>query len=108
MVKLKKSINFNLIIMRQKRRKFSPEFKAKVALEAIKEQMTTSEIAKKYSVSPNQVSTWKREFIENAAQAFSGNNQQEVEKVKESLYAKIGKLEVERDFLKKSLWKTGL
>lgn len=93
--------------MRQKRRKFIPKFKANVALEAIKEQLTASKIAKKYSVSPKQVSTRKREFIENATQAFSGNNQQDVEKVKESLYVKIGKLEVERDFfLKESLWKS--
>ena len=56
--------------MRQKRRKFSPQFKANATLEAIKEQLTTSEIAKKYSVSPNQVSTWKREFIDKPREAL--------------------------------------
>lgn len=94
--------------MRQKRKKFTPEFKAKVALEAVKEQMTTAEIAKKYSVSPYQVNKWKQLFVENSSQAFGTKDDGDLEKEMEKLYSKIGKLEVEREFLKKSLWKTGL
>lgn len=94
--------------MRQKRRKFAADFKAKVALEAVKEQLTTAEIAKKFAISPNQVNKWKRAFISNSSQAFGGDDLEALESKMEKLYSKIGKLEVERDFLKKNLWKTGL
>ncbi|MFV0249171.1 MAG: transposase [Tenacibaculum sp.] len=53
-----------------------------------------------------QITKWKREFIGNASKAFEGTSEQGQEKEMEKLYTKIGKLEVERDFLKKSLWKT--
>jgi transposase len=94
----------------QKRRKFSTKFKVKVALEAIKERETTSELAKRYSLHPNQIAHWKRQFIDNADKAFDdtgSKSSKDNDKVDvEKLYQKIGKLEVERDFLKKSLWKT--
>ncbi|MDO5655073.1 MAG: transposase [Flavobacteriaceae bacterium] len=96
------------IEMRQKRRKFEPGFKAQVALGAIREKMTTAEIAQKFSVSPNQVAKWKKEFLENSSKAFGKKKKESLEHELESLYSKIGKLEIERDFLKKSLWKTGL
>ncbi len=54
-----------------KRKTHSPEFKAKVALEAIREEMTLAELSKKYGVHPNQISTWKRTAIENMATAFT-------------------------------------
>lgn len=88
--------------MKSKRRKFGSSFKAKVAIEAIKEQKTLAEIAKTYQVHPNQVSSWKREFLNNADQAFGGESKKDMEKEMEKLYTKIGKLEVERDFLKKN------
>lgn len=94
--------------MKQKRRKFSSGFKAKVAIESLREQLSLAEIAKKYSIHPNQVSKWKRDFLNNADKAFGSNDSVDVGKAMEKLYTKIGKLEVERDFLKKSLWKTGL
>lgn len=96
--------------MKRTRRKFSNEFKAKVAIEALKERQTLSELANTYEIHPNQISQWKREFLENAGKAF-GNSDKEKDRSEanqEKLYSKIGKLEVENDFLKKSLWKTGL
>lgn len=96
--------------MKRTRRKFSNEFKAKVAIEALKERQTLSELAKTFEIHPNQISQWKREFMENADKAFSngGREKESSEADQEKLYSKIGKLEIENDFLKKSLWKTGL
>lgn len=93
------------------RRKFSPEFKAKVALEAAKEQQTLAELAKKYEVSPIVISRWKSEFLANMAAAFkiSSGSEDQSEKVDvEKLYAQIGQLKVENDFLKKSCKKLGI
>lgn len=93
--------------MKRTRRKFKADFKAKVALEALKERETLSELAKRFELHPNQISQWKREFIENAGKAFESvkaDNKHEIGT--EKLYEKIGKLEVENDFLKKNLWKT--
>lgn len=93
------------------RRKFSPEFKAKVALEAAKEQQTLAELAKKYEVSPIVISRWKSEFLANMAAAFkvSPESEDQTEKVDvEKLYAQIGQLKVENDFLKKSCKKLGI
>lgn len=93
--------------MKKTRRKFSSSFKAKVALEAIKERQSLAELAKKFEVHPNQISKWKQEFLENSASAFenSGEEGQNGEPESEKLYAKIGELQLENDFLKKSLKK---
>lgn len=93
--------------MKKTRRKFSSEFKAKVALEALKERYSLAELAKKFELHPNQISKWKQEFIENSAKIFdTGKVKNEQEQVDiEALYSKIGKLEVDRDFLKKNLKK---
>jgi len=93
------------------RRKFSPEFKAQVSLEAAKEQLTLAELSKKFEVSPVMISRWKSEFLANMSAAFSGNLESEnpAEKVDvEKLYAQIGQLKVENDFLKKSCRKLGI
>ena len=93
--------------MKQTRTRYTPEFKAKVAIAALREQATIPELAKQFGVHPNQVYTWKREFIQNAARAFangaatpseSGGSERE-----EQLLKKIGELTVERDFLAKGL-----
>ena len=92
--------------MKKSRRKFSPSFKAKVALEAIKDQLTLQEIASKFDIHPTQISTWKREFIENSSKAFESKSKEEdTDKEKSVLYSKIGQLQVENDFLKKVLEK---
>lgn len=95
--------------MKQTRRKFTAEFKAKVALEAIKEHQTLAELAKRYEVSPVMISRWKKDFLENMGRVFGGSNTPEETSVDvDRLYAQIGQLKVENDFLKKSLKKAGL
>ena len=82
----------------KKRKNHSPDFKAKVALEALREEMTLSELSKKYGVHANQISTWKRA----AASAFTkrGAAPESVSAAEvEKLHSKIGQLVVERDFL---------
>jgi transposase len=92
--------------MRRTKRKFSSGFKTKVVLEALKEQSTAREISAKYEIHQNQISLWKREFLNNASKAFEGKSADEnQEKEKEKLYGKIGQLQVENDFLKKVLGK---
>lgn len=90
------------------RKKFDPQFKAKVALEALKGQRTVNEIAAEYGVHPNQVGIWKKEAQEGLAGVFSGariRQDEEGEKLKERLYSQIGQLKMEVDWLKK---KTGI
>lgn len=96
--------------MRKTRRKFSSEFKSKVALEAVKERYSLSEIAERFELHPNQISQWKQEFIEKSKDVFDKktNKPQEKEVDLDQLYAKIGRLEVERDYLKKNLRKLDL
>ena len=90
--------------MKKSRRKFSSSFKAKVALEAIKDQLSLQDIASKFDIHPTQISTWKREFIENSSKAFESKSKEEdTDKEKSVLYSKIGQLQVENDFLKKVL-----
>jgi transposase len=94
--------------MKKERRKFSANFKAKVAIEAIKEANTVHELASKYQIHPTQIAAWKRTFLANAELVFGKETQSENEaenpKEKE-LYAKIGELQVQVDFLKKILGK---
>lgn len=93
--------------MRRKRRKFSSSFKTEVALAAIKERKTLGELSKHYELHPNQISKWKQEFLINASSIFETPNKKSEEPTIELqvLYAKIGQLEMEREFLKKSLEK---
>jgi transposase-like protein len=91
--------------MRRKRRNHSATLKAKVALEASKEEQTLAELAQKYEVHANQISAWKQELLEGMSSLFERESEvkgeQEAE-VKE-LYAKIGELTMERDFLSRKL-----
>jgi transposase len=86
----------------KKRKNHSPEFKARVALEAIREEMTLAELSKKYGVHPTQIGTWKRAAIENMITAFTrrGAAPEQVSAADvDRLHSKIGQLVVERDFL---------
>ncbi|WP_439800398.1 IS3 family transposase [Shimia thalassica] len=86
----------------KKRKNHSPELKARVALEAIREKMTLAELSKKYGVHPTQIGTWKRAAMENMATAFTrrGSAPEQVSAAKvDKLHSKIGQLVVERDFL---------
>jgi len=92
--------------MSRKRKSFSNEFKAKVAIEAIKGQKTIAEIASEFEVHTTQVINWKKHMLEGAADTFSKkleNKEAEHEKEKEHLYSQIGQLKVEADWLSKKL-----
>jgi len=89
------------------RRKFKSVFKAKVAIASIKEQETMEEICKKFEIHPTQANLWKREFLANAHTLFDKKSsvmeECTQEKKLQELYAQIGQLKVENDFLKKKL-----
>jgi transposase-like protein len=92
--------------MKRSRRKFSSKFKSKVALEAIKEQSTLQELASKYEIHPNQISAWKKELLDNADAVFDKKPSTTTNTDDNSkLYSKIGKMQVEIDFLKEVLGK---
>jgi putative transposase len=89
-----------------KRKKYDPKFKAKVAFEVAKGLRTVNEIAAEYSVHPNMITKWKKQLISGLPELFSNGNKRLKEEAKNeellaSLYQKIGKLEVELDWLKK-------
>ena len=87
--------------MSKKRRNHSPQFKAKVALAALKGDKTLAELSAEYDVHPNQITQWKQQLLENASDLFSKgklHSSASDETVKE-LHAKIGQLTVENDFL---------
>jgi transposase len=88
-----------------KRQRYSAELKAKIALEAIRGELTISELAAKHSIHPNLITQWKRHAIEGLADVFSGKagekNTNHEAQIKD-LHAKIGQLTVERDFLAKA------
>lgn len=84
------------------RKYHTAEFKAKVALEAIKEQRTINEIASEYGVHATQVSQWKKQVLEQMSQAFAKKSERDDDEAeKERLYSQIGQLKVENDWLKK-------
>ena len=87
------------------KKRHSKDFKAKVAIEALRGEKTIQEIAQKYEVHPNQVTLWKKQLVENATLAFDkhGDDKElvEAEKKHGELYSQIGQLKVENDFLKK-------
>lgn len=91
--------------MSVKRRNHSPAFKAKVALEAAREERSTAEVAREYKVHANQVSAWKRQLLDGAVGVFENpvDRRLDGEAVVNDLYAKIGELTVERDFLARAL-----
>lgn len=91
--------------MGKTRRKHSSEFKAKVALEAVKGVHTLSELSSRYQVHPTVIGHWKRQLLDGAPNVFeSGGKRKETNDGEiASLYEQIGRLKVERDWLKKKL-----
>ena len=94
---------------KQSRRKFSAEFKAKVALEALKNQQTLAELSTKFEVSPVIISRWKGEFLQNLSATFEKKEGVEKDSVNlEELYSQIGQLKVENEWLKKNGRRLGI
>lgn len=94
--------------MSRERRNFNGDFKAKVAIEAIKGIKTTNELAKQFSIHPNQITQWKKQALDHLPLCMTdkrSKDAQDEEDLKASLYQQIGQLKVELDWLKK---KTGM
>jgi len=91
---------------RRPRRNHSPAFKAKVTLAAVRGDKTIAEIAQQFEVHPNQVTEWRRQLLERAAEAFGAAPGAPPVDVK-ALHAKIGQLTLECDFLQGALGKAG-
>ena len=100
-------VNFNQVKLKgngQMRKSYESKFKAKVALEAIKGEFSITELASKYEVHPNQISNWKKKFLENMDTVFNSSlkrSKEESEITRDDLLKEIGQLKVENVFLKK-------
>ena len=79
------------------RKRFDEQFKATVALEAVKEEHTLQELAEKYQVHPNQISAWKKKLLEQSATIFERKNKKE-----EELFRQLGEMQYQNEWLKKS------
>ena len=91
------------------RRKFPPEFKAKVALESLKESSTKGDFAKQYEISPEMISRWKKELVGNASAAFGAKSDTaDFDKERDALQRKIGELEMDVDFCKRVYKQLGI
>ena len=91
--------------MSNKRKKYSPEFKAKVALAALKNEQTISELSQQFGIHSNMISTWKKALVDNAAETFDKGHKsrQKVDDKIDELRRQIGQLKVENDFLSRKL-----
>ena len=91
--------------MKNKRRKHSPEFKAKVALAAIKNEETTAQLAKRFDVHSTMISAWKKALLESAGDIFDKNqkSRKQTDSKIDELHCQIGQLKVENDFLSRKL-----
>ena len=89
--------------MRNKKRNHSPKFKAKVALAAFKGDKTIAELSRQFEVHPTQITSWRKQLLENVQEAFSSGAKVEQEAHVKDLHTKIGQLTLENDFLSKAL-----
>lgn len=89
------------------RRNHAPAFKAKVALDALKGEQTLVELSQRYQVHPNQITEWKRQLLDHAAEVFSKERKGEQGPSVKELHAKIGQLSMENDFLSGALGRIG-
>ena len=95
--------------MRKTRRKFSGEFKAQVAIAALKERESLADLAKRFDVQPLLITKWKQEFVARSAEIFETlPPEQEFQAIQDRLFSKIGQLEMENNFLKKVSKRLGL
>ena len=88
----------------KQRKNYDSEFKAKVALEEVKGRLTINELSKEFGVHPNQISKWKKQFLESLPQIFENSKTARIaenEELTNQLYQQIGQLKVELDWLKK-------
>ena len=95
---------------RRKRRNHSAEFKAKVALAALREDKTLADLAQQYDLHPNQITEWKKQLLDRASQVFGAAAASAAAPPMDLsvLHAKIGRLSLENDFLETALTKAGL
>lgn len=89
--------------MKKTRRKFTSSFKARVAIAALRERESLAELSKRYEVHPTMISKWKIEFLKKSESVFDKKSDEESGVDSEKLFAKIGQLEMENEFLKKNL-----
>lgn len=99
--------------MSNKKKQYSPQFKAKIALEAIRGEKTVAELASQYQIHPTVINKWKRKLLESATQIFEGENKEQNLKEDaqahiDELYRQIGQLKVEKDFLANRSARLGL
>ena len=89
----------------KKQRKFTAEYKARVALEALKGLKTISQIASEYQVHPTQVTNWKKQALSTLKSGFvKGSADRQDNRQLDQLYQQIGKLQVQNDFLKHAVY----
>jgi transposase len=95
--------------MKAKRRKFTAAFKAQVAIEALRERETLAELSKRFEIHPNIISKWKQEFVTRSSEIFETQPPEvDFEAEQDRLHAKIGRLEMENEWLKKISKRAGL